>query len=59
MERMARDVFVFCLKSWTKPVSRTGPAQGLVVVDRWQDARSIAGPTVSGLAYKIYPGHVD
>jgi hypothetical protein len=31
-------------------------AQGLVAVNRWHEAEGIAGPTVSGLAYKIYPG---
>ena len=31
-------------------------AQGLVAVDRWQEAQVVAGPTVPGLAFQIYPG---
>jgi hypothetical protein len=31
-------------------------AQGVVAVSRWRDAAEIAGPTLPGLAFQIYPG---
>lgn len=31
-------------------------SQGVVVVSKWHDASRIAGPTVPGLAWHIYPG---
>ncbi|MGA3070370.1 MAG: PA14 domain-containing protein, partial [Terracidiphilus sp.] len=31
-------------------------AQGVVAVAHWHEAASIAGPTLAGLAWKIYPG---
>jgi hypothetical protein len=31
-------------------------SQSMVVVGKWRDAVSVAGPTVAGLAWKIYPG---
>jgi hypothetical protein len=31
-------------------------AQGVVVVAKWQDAAQIAGPTLAGLAWHVFPG---
>jgi hypothetical protein len=48
--------FRVLLKAQDKQDHQDWSAQGVVTVAKWHDAAQIAGPTVPGLAWQIYPG---